>query len=119
MITFMDSKTLVRFHGMFSTEHTGVLDTPCWIWDRACNEKGYAQFWFKEYGQGPSKNHRGHKAAYEHYRGKVQEGMELDHLCGMECCVNPWHLQEVTGQENQYRKWAVIRSFERKQRVYA
>ncbi|WP_187280760.1 HNH endonuclease signature motif containing protein [Microbispora sp. CSR-4] len=54
-----------------------------------------------------------HRAAYELYFGPIPDGLQLDHLCRVRHCVNPAHLEPVTGQENTLRspytmasKWA-------------
>jgi hypothetical protein len=60
-----------------------------------------------------------HRVVYEHLRGPVPEGMELDHAChsrsdvctgGWNClhrrCVNPDHLEVVTPEENLARRWS-------------
>ena len=44
-----------------------------------------------------------HRLMYEAVVGKVPDGMELDHLCGIKHCVNPEHLQPVTHLENTRR----------------
>lgn len=44
-----------------------------------------------------------HRIAYEFCRGKIPDGMQLDHLCRVKNCVNPWHLEIVTGRENVLR----------------
>lgn len=35
--------------------------------------------------------------------GPIPEGLELDHLCRVSLCVNPWHLEPVTHKVNQER----------------
>jgi hypothetical protein len=90
------------------------VDTPCWIWCKALNERGYAQFWCKPHGKGESKNHRGHRVSYMHFRGEIAEGMQLDHLCQIECCVNPWHLEQVSNGVNSDRKWGVLKGWIKK-----
>ncbi|MEU6204615.1 HNH endonuclease signature motif containing protein [Micromonospora musae] len=44
-----------------------------------------------------------HRAAYYLFVGEVAEGLELDHLCRQRRCVNPNHLEPVTGRENVLR----------------
>lgn len=40
---------------------------------------------------------------YEHVKGPVPDGLELDHLCRVHNCVNPAHLEAVTHAENVRR----------------
>lgn len=44
-----------------------------------------------------------HRAMYEVVVGPIPEGLELDHLCRNPRCVNPAHLEPVTGEENKRR----------------
>lgn len=65
----------------------------CWIWLSALNDRGYGQF---------SKKHA-HRVTYETFVGPIPEGLVLDHLCRVPCCVNPAHLEPVTHKENILR----------------
>lgn len=105
---FIPEKSLQKFHTNYTVVDTGYK-TPCWLWNRALTEKGYGQFWFKEFGKGKSKNHRAHRAAYIHYvNPNLDPKLDLDHQCDIEACANPWHVQECTTQVNNARKWLVI-----------
>jgi hypothetical protein len=46
---------------------------------------------------------KAHRAFYEEARGPIPDGMQLDHLCGNRACVNPDHLEPVSGVENVRR----------------
>lgn len=69
----------------------------CWLWQGALNEKGYGQFRF--FGR----NGRAHQYAYLYFKGMVQGGKVLDHLCRVRHCVNPDHLQPVPNKTNILR----------------
>lgn len=70
-------------------EKTGT----CWLWTGSCS-RGYGKLWVD------GKNHQAHRVAYELMVGDVPDGLELDHLCRVRHCVNPAHLEPVTGYEN-------------------
>jgi hypothetical protein len=52
------------------------------------------------FGGRPAKTHR---VSYESFRGAVPAGLDLDHLCRVRHCVNPWHLEPVTRRVNLLR----------------
>lgn len=75
----------------------------CWIWDGALTSSGYGHI-----GIGNGRMRPAHVVTYEHFRGPVPEGLELDHLCRVRRCFNPWHLEAVTHAENVRRGAATI-----------
>ncbi len=68
---------------------------PCWEWTGA-NTAGYGV-----YGRGPQK--LVHRMSYELHIGPIPAGLQIDHLCRNRCCLNPDHLEVVTGAENLRR----------------
>ena len=68
---------------------------PCWDWLGA-TIIGYGVF-----GRGPQK--LVHRLSYEIFVGPIPYGLQIDHLCRNRSCLNPDHLEAVTGTENQYR----------------
>ncbi len=79
---------------------TKILIEPysgCWLWTAGTRTWGYAQTSLK------NKTYSAHKVLYEDKFGKVPDGLELDHLCKVKCCVNPSHLEAVTHTENVRR----------------
>src|SRR5690606_26252710 len=44
-----------------------------------------------------------HRVSYEHFVGPIPDGLLLDHLCRVRCCINPAHLEPVTSGENTRR----------------
>lgn len=69
----------------------------CWYWLGWKSAAGYGHFRFL------GKDRLAHRFAYEHFKGPIPDGLELDHLCQNPQCVNPEHLEAVTHQENLQR----------------
>lgn len=67
----------------------------CWLWVGVTNQYGYGRL-----SEGHSKKLSAHRVAYELIKGPIPDGMVLDHLCRVPCCVNPDHLEPVTHAEN-------------------
>lgn len=91
---FGSEEPLLNHLDRYERSFTVNPDTDCWVWNSTNNGQGYARFW---YG---SKRIMAHKVAYLMMRGKPSEGLVLDHLCRVRNCVNPYHLEAVTNQEN-------------------
>lgn len=73
----------------------------CWLWMASDNGAGYG--WLSHDGRYGGRS-LAHRMAYEHWRGPIPEGLDIDHLCRVRCCVNPWHLRAVTRRENLLAK---------------
>ena len=72
----------------------------CWPWLGARLPAGYGVFQFERNGR---KEILAHRAGYRMTRGEIPAGLQLDHLCRNKWCVNPYHLEPVTGRENMRR----------------
>jgi hypothetical protein len=68
----------------------------CWIWTGGTS-RGYGHFW------NGRKIIKAHRWAYEYFCVQLPAGLELDHLCRVTLCVNPWHLDPVTPKVNILR----------------
>lgn len=71
--------------------------TACWLWVR-CTRDGYGR---ADIG---GHSYQAHRVSYEAFRSEIPAGLEIDHLCCVTNCVNPDHLEPVTGAENLRRK---------------
>lgn len=75
-----------------------VAVTPsCWLWTGSEWAGGYGRFIVGK------KPHLPHRWAYERLVGPIEEGLTLDHLCRVQLCVRPDHLEPVTQRENTLR----------------
>lgn len=69
----------------------------CWIWGGYRNDVGYGQL------RHCGRTYYAHRFSYELHKGEIPNGLDLDHLCRVRCCVNPDHLEAVTRKENLRR----------------
>jgi hypothetical protein len=81
---------LARFWSKVDRDGSGG----CWLWTGSHKSSGYGQF---------LRNRPAHRWLWEHERGPVPPGQELDHLCRVRRCVNLAHLELVTRRENLLR----------------
>lgn len=88
----MNDRELARFEAKYEVAPSG-----CWTWIAARNHYGYGQFW-KD-----GKPQYAHRVSYEHHKGPIPDGFQVDHLCRVRNCVNPEHLEVVTQRENNRR----------------
>ena len=72
--------------------------TGCWLWTGSLNGHGYGKVRDRD-----SRLQTAHRASYRAFVGPIPEGLDLDHLCRVRCCVNPAHLEPVTRRENVRR----------------
>lgn len=71
--------------------------TGCWVWLRSLNTNGYGLMTVHK------KTQLAHRFIYELVKGRIPEGMVLDHLCCNKLCVNPAHMEVVSREENSRR----------------
>jgi hypothetical protein len=70
---------------------------PCWLWTGLLTEDGYAVM------ASDLPTASAHRWSYRHHVGPLLPGLELDHLCRVRHCVNPWHLDPVPQAVNKQR----------------
>lgn len=75
--------------------------TGCWNWNGSLDRYGYGKV-FLSFG-GRKRQTGAHRASWIAHRGPIPDNLELDHLCRNRKCVNPSHLEPVTGRENIQR----------------
>lgn len=69
----------------------------CWLWGGGCVKDGYGTIRWN------GRTCRAHRVFYEYFIIEIPEGLDLDHLCRVRRCVNPWHLDPVTRRVNVIR----------------
>jgi hypothetical protein len=104
----MDRATIARF-----TRYATPQPNGCWMWTGESGLDGYGRF-----QPSPGKPRQmAHRWSYEAHTGPIPDGYQVDHKChtddaacpgGSTCahrrCVNPAHLEAVTGSENTKRQ---------------
>ena len=74
-----------------------ITETGCWEWQGAIDKKdGYGYFTL-------GKLEYAHRSSYKLFKGEIEKGLQIDHLCRNRPCVNPDHLEPVTPKENTMR----------------
>ena len=71
----------------------------CWLWIGASTSNGYGLY----APPAPAKTRQAHRESYQLLVGPIPDGLEIDHLCRVRSCVNPFHLEAVTHRENVIR----------------
>lgn len=79
----------------------------CWIWTGQLS-RGYATMSVR-CPDGSWRPKQAYRIAYEEFIGAIPPGLQIDHLCRNKKCVNPKHLEPVTGEENLRRHWRLLR----------
>lgn len=76
---------------------TPVTESGCVIWLGYTNEYGYGKITVDDKAKWV------HRVAYEVAKGRIEKGLDIDHLCRVRCCINPNHLEAVTRRVNLLR----------------
>lgn len=80
-------------------------ESGCWLYTAGLTSTGYVRI---SSGGGDRPRHiNAHKYMYEKFIATVPPELQLDHLCRVRNCVNPWHLEPVTPRVNTLRSGAI------------
>lgn len=69
----------------------------CWLWTGPRLPNGYGRLWLN------GRLRTVHRLAWELARGPIPDGLVIDHACRVRNCVNPDHMEVVTGGDNTRR----------------
>jgi len=78
----------------------------CWLWTGSPNTKRYPNFTVDTGNH--EKTISAHRFAYILLVGAIPKGMQIDHLCRNTRCVNPAHMEVVTGRVNVLRGNTIV-----------
>lgn len=80
----------------------------CWLWVGAVNGRSPTKMNYGQFRDANGRRCPAHRFAYELFIGPIPHGLDVDHLCRQSLCVNPWHLEPVTRQENLLRGLHIV-----------
>lgn len=74
----------------------------CWLWLGAASSANpkigvYGQTYWE------GKVESSHRVIYRLLRKSIPQNLDLDHLCRVRLCCNPWHLEAVDRSTNNFR----------------
>ena len=81
-----------------------VSESGCWLWTGIKDIDGYGRInRNRKPTPGLPRFEKAHRVFYSTLRGPIPNGLTIDHLCRVRACVNPAHLEPVTGKVNTLR----------------
>lgn len=88
-----DKYDIARF---FSKVNVRPSMEDCWEWTGTA---GRGHIGYGSFSVG-SVSFSAHRFSYEYFHGRIPEGLVIRHRCDNPGCVNPWHLETGTHQDN-------------------
>lgn len=86
-----DMYDIARF---FSKVRVEAGSTDCWPYAGTIGDNGYGRFSLN------GVHIAAHRFSYTLFHGPIAEGLVVRHRCDNPICVNPWHLETGTSQDN-------------------
>src|SRR5213593_4508095 len=80
-----------------NAERCGPCGCLIWLGHKMSSGYGYGRVAFR------GGNRLAHRVVYELARGPIPKELEIDHLCRVQSCINPDHLEAVTHSVNMRR----------------
>lgn len=75
-------------------ERVQIDNNGCWLWTGWINPDGYGLIRID------NTRMRAHRLSWTLFHGPIPDNLTIDHLCRIRHCINPEHLEPVTGAEN-------------------
>lgn len=80
-------KNIIKTYRSDGVEH-------CWLWHGQHQQNNYGIF--NDFHASPN----AHRFSYMIHKGEIPDGMTVDHICEIRCCMNPDHMELKTQREN-------------------
>ena len=104
-MTFVSQLTLAE---RFEQKYIPEPNSGCWLWLAGLNPAGYGIIMTGSRSDGSRGPALAHRVSYRLHHGSIPNGLGLDHLCRVRCCVNPGHLEAVPQRVNSARSELTI-----------
>lgn len=75
-----------------------ITDNNCWEWNGGRTSFGYGKISLKQ--KSFNKSMTAHRVYWELINGPIPKGLVINHKCSNPPCINPDHLETMTGKEN-------------------
>ena len=86
-----------NFNHVKILKHIRVRDDGCWESAlKAKTHAGYSRVSVK------NSTFMFHRITYHIFNGRINKGMQIDHICQKRFCINPDHLRQVTPLQNAH-----------------